>query len=346
MKNPHLASAVSRALRSLPLVLLAAGALCADGVAPVPLQGSPDGDPVALPARLAPPVAQLSGSPDGAEASAMPTARDFSMLSEVNRVRAQNGLQPLRYEARLFACAHQHSSQQVRGQYLGHGDRAGGSDTFSTRLRQHGYMGRTIAEVVAGDYAQVADALRKWMDSPAHREMLLDPDMVEAGFACVEGSSPGTNRWTGVLADPVQKATPVAPRMAPPVAAAPAVPQPATRVSAPSSMPVRTPSLAPVRPPLPSAPRVAEPLPSAPRASLPATGGNMVPPPATTRGATALPSAPRTQPLPSAPRAASQPSAPVRTAQPLPSSEPWSPNSLPSYIPAPKPKKVQCVGGT
>lgn len=341
MKNFSPSSALSRALRSLPLVLVTAGAVCADGMGPGSevLRGTPDGDVVL---RTAPSAASLSGSPDGPVA-AMPTARDFDMFRQVNRVRAQHGLQPLRYEARLFACAHEHSTQQMRGAYLGHGDRAGGADTFSVRLRRQGYAGRTIAEVVAGDYPQVSDALQTWMGSPAHRDMLLDPDMVEAAFAFVEGPVAGSNRWTGVLADPAGKATPVAPRAAAPVtsAAAPQLPQPATRVSAPALQAPRTPSLAPVRPPLPSAPRT----------TLGMAEGNLVPPAATSaRPAPVMPAAPRVQPLPSAPRAVAQPSvapqAPTRVTKPDPCAEPWSPNSLPTYIPAPKPKKVQCVGGT
>lgn len=348
MKNPRPSSAFSWALRSLPLVLLAAGALCADELGPRTLSGSPDGD-LAQPVRSAPSVARLSGSPDG-ELAVLPTARDFSMLNEVNRVRAQHGLTALRYESRLFACARQHSEQQLRGSFLGHGDRAGGSDTFSARLRAQGYAGRMLAEVVAGDYVQVSDALQKWLDSPAHRDMLLDPDMVEAAFACVDGDRPGLNRWTGVLADPQVAATPVAPRMPAPVAAVPvpAVPQPATRVSMPpAAAPRSTPVMTPARPAL----TASQPLVGSP-------DGNIVPPPVGARTSPMVnspprvtsqpivPVVPRVQPVVPAPRTAVQPTAPSRAAPPA-SAQPWSPNSMPTYIPSqPRTKKTECVGGT
>ncbi|MFM8980214.1 MAG: CAP domain-containing protein [Planctomycetia bacterium] len=357
MKNPRPSSAVSWALRSLPLVLVAAGGLCADELGPRALSGSPDAEVVASGAMPAPSV--LKGSPDGELAAAIPTARDFSMLSEVNRARAQRGLPALRYEARLFACAREHSEQQVRGKFLGHGDRAGGTDTFSARLRTHGYAGRTIAEVVAGDYVQVGDALQKWLDSPAHADMLLDPDMVEAAFACVDGDTPGTNRWTGVLADPQGKATPVAAAAPAPLAAvpAPAMPNPATRVSAPPAMaPRSTPGMTPARPALTSA----QPLVGSP-------DGNLVPPPLGARTSPVVPSAarvqpvvpvaprmqpvvpvaPRAQPVVPAPRTAVQPTPPSRAVPPA-SAQPWSPNSMPTYIPTPpaRTRKTECVGGT
>lgn len=176
----------------LPWIVLAAGIY----MAAAPSAMAHGGDSGAAP---------LPGSPDVETASVMPTARDMSMLNEVNRHRAQHGLPDLRYEPRLFACAREHSERQVRGHFLGHGDHAGGPDTFSARLRRQGYTGHAIAEVVAGDYVRVGDVLQKWLDSPSHRDMLLDPDMSEAAFACVNGDQPGMNRWTGILAEPLNR---------------------------------------------------------------------------------------------------------------------------------------------
>jgi hypothetical protein len=312
----------------------------------------------------------LTGDPDGgssasARAVAVPTQHDLAALTEVNRLRAQQGLAPVRYEARLYAAAYAHSLEQMKDGYLGHDSRDPARATLGQRVGLEGYVGRTYAEVVAKDFPDARSVVAAWMDSPRHREVLLDPDLTEAAFARVDGPANRTNRWTGDFADPGRSFTPI-PAPTPQPQTPPPAPSQATRVSVPPA-PVRSGTLSPAagppsRPPVPatvapstfpppsasapavkaapSQPRVAPPPPPpAPRSVASGADGNIVPPAAGMRAsAPARPYVPPVAAAPSvppssAPRAANPPMA----SAPRPAQPTAAPRTAPRppYRPAP-----------
>jgi hypothetical protein len=241
------------------------------------LTGDPDGGRDAV----------LTGDPDGAPTAAavnvtaaanvpMPSEHDLACLAEVNRVRAQHGVPAVRFESKLFAAAYLHSQEQMRDGFLGHDSRNPARATLGQRMQHQGYVGRTYAEVVAKDFPDSRAVVAAWMDSPRHREVLLDPDLLEAAFARVDGPANRTNRWTGDFADPGRSYTPLpTPPAGAPVAAQPfgsqpigsqpygsqagaqvptaQVPNPATRASVPASPAPRSGVMQPARPEIPTA---------------------------------------------------------------------------------------------
>jgi hypothetical protein len=312
------------------------------------LTGDPDG-------------VELRGDPDGAPSPAlgipMPSEHDLTCLAEVNRVRAQHGVPAVRYEAKLYAAAYLHSLEQMREGYLGHESRDAQRATLGQRMQQQGYVGRTYAEVVAKDFPDARSVVAAWMDSPRHREVLLDPDLVEAAFSRVDGPANRTNRWTGDFADPGRSYTPLPTPPAAasaPVSPAPQVPNPATRASVAPTPAPRSGVMPPARPEIPSAaafppaspsaplPRAAvqaqptpplQPLMAAPtpQPATPRMTSPVAPPSATARGAStdgnlvpppagmraAAPAAPYV--VPSTPRVTNQaPGVAPRTVQPQP----------------------------
>ena len=287
----------------------------------------------------------LTGDPDGggngltaARAVAVPSEHDLAALTEVNRLRAQHGLAPVRYEARLYAAAYAHSLEQMQGGYLGHDSRNPERATLGQRMQLERYVGRTYAEVVAKDFPDARSVVAAWMDSPRHREVLLDPDLSEAAFARVDGPANRTNRWTGDFADPGRSYTPIPAAPKPQPVAPPHGPSHATRVGVPPAA-ARSVMLPPARPPVPvpSQPRVAPPPPSVPRvaASQPAgprRDGNIVPPASGMRAS--APARPFVPPVGVAPPSA------LRSPNPVPpyvaSAPPTAPR--PSYRPAARPK--------
>jgi uncharacterized protein YkwD len=192
---------------------------------PVPLGGSPDGDET-----------PVSASQPRARAPLTPTAEDMALLAEVNRQRALQALPAIRYEPRLFAAARLHCDEQLRHNYLGHGSPEPERARLSQRLGQEGYTGRMYAEVVASNFFDVPSVVEAWMQSPAHRAVLLDAELSEGAFCRLDSADRQTNRWTGDFGAPV-----------------------ALKVTAPPSGP------------LPSSPRTLGPAPApvAPSASLP-----------------------------------------------------------------------------
>jgi uncharacterized protein YkwD len=107
-------------------------------------------------------------------------------------MRAEHGLTPFRWNDRLFRAAHDHSAEQHRHGYMGHGSPDPARDELEDRLRfaDCGPL-RTWAEVVGWGYAGPASVVNGWMNSRGHRKILLDPDLTDAGFARVGDSFTG-----------------------------------------------------------------------------------------------------------------------------------------------------------
>lgn len=188
----------------LPAPVIRRGIALQDNVAPLAAR-----QPVGL-------GGSLSGSPDG---PATLRTDDLAVLEQVNRVRAQHGLGAIQFNVRLFNAARAHSDEQLRQNFLGHGSLDPDRVRLSDRMLAAGYVGRVYAEVVARDYMTVESVVRAWMDSPTHREVLLDPELSEGAFCRLDSVDGRTNRWTGDFGAPDALATPVPPSV-------PAVPKP------------------------------------------------------------------------------------------------------------------------
>lgn len=85
-------------------------------------------------------------------------------LAEANRIRAQYGLRPLILDPALQAGCQRHSQWMASYRSLQHAS---------------GY-----AEIIAmHPYGNVNFAFQQWLNSPAHRNLLLSPYYTRAGFA-------------------------------------------------------------------------------------------------------------------------------------------------------------------
>ena len=118
------------------------------------------------------------------------------MLEQVNRVRAQHSLRSLRFHPTLWIAARDHSIEQDRHRYMGHGSPDPSRRELTQRMALAGYRGSVFAEVVAWGYPDVASVVEGWMNSADHRRILLDPELTEAGFSRVG------EYWTGNFGAP------------------------------------------------------------------------------------------------------------------------------------------------
>lgn len=119
------------------------------------------------------------------------------LLEEINRVRAANGVRPLRTDARLRAAAEAHSRDMVAHGYLGHGD-------FGRRLQSYGVRARAVGENVAwgaGSSVRARAVVASWMSSPWHRANLLSREFRRIGLGVATGSFGGQRRAHLVTAD-------------------------------------------------------------------------------------------------------------------------------------------------
>lgn len=200
----------------------------------------PPATPYAAPREVAPTPAPTSPQ---RMASGAPTGEDFDVLARVNAIRAARGLHALAWNDTIWRAALEHSREQHHHGFMGHGSPDPRRNRLSQRMALAGYRGRMFGEVVAWNYRDAPSVVRGWMESPSHRDILLDRKMTEAAF-CRVGEY-----WTGNFG------LPFAAHAAVPYEPAPCAPPPRRPATAPSrtrsSLP--TPRLPPP-PPLPRFP--------------------------------------------------------------------------------------------
>ena len=202
----HLASI---ALLSLPLSLLSLDAASADcttvaGVqltcsSPPPSSSSQPASSSPSSSPSAPPPAQPAGPGHIAEA---PGAAG-RLLELVNAERSSRGLGALSVRADVISIANPHSSAMASKRGIWHND-----GYFSSGTR-NGLRAKLLGENVAMN-SSVDDAHRRLMNSPAHRNNILDGRFTQAGFSVVHDEA-GTLYVTQNFMTPADAGTTASP---------------------------------------------------------------------------------------------------------------------------------------
>ena len=147
--------------------------------------GAPRRDGVAAGAACA--GADLAASP---QSLAGMTAATLCLL---NGERADRGLAPLASNGRLATAATAYAADLVAGSYFSHTGRDGSG--LLDRVERTGYLPRNAGWVLGENLAWGTGALatpgaimQAWMNSPGHRENILNPDFREIGIGVVAGN--------------------------------------------------------------------------------------------------------------------------------------------------------------
>ncbi len=117
----------------------------------------------------------------------------FRLLDSVNSLRAAKSLGPLSFNAQLNAAAATHSrdmSVQNRPWHFG----SDGSSPL-VRVQRSGYTGRLLGELISETYETELKTLGTWMQDPAQRTVILDPNAREIGFSWYQEQT-GKIWWT------------------------------------------------------------------------------------------------------------------------------------------------------
>src|ERR671934_2256950 len=140
---------------------------------------------------VASPAAATSSSPTSAMA-----ALEQGVLTNINALRAQHGLAPLRFSSGLTAAARQHTAEMVRSGLFSHSSPNGSS--FDRRIaRFYPMAGRhywAVGENLLWRSPDVdpSGALQMWLNSPEHRKILLTARWREIGISAVHvAAAPG-----------------------------------------------------------------------------------------------------------------------------------------------------------
>jgi uncharacterized protein YkwD len=119
------------------------------------------------------------------------------VLADINVLRRQHGLAPLRLSASLSSAARQHSGEMAARGYFSHNS-ANGS-TFDRRIARYYPMGSShywsVGENLLWSSPDVdpSGALQMWWNSPEHRKNMLTARWREIGLSAVHvPAAPGT----------------------------------------------------------------------------------------------------------------------------------------------------------
>ena len=102
------------------------------------------------------------------------------VVALTNSYRAQYGLQPLTLNANLSTSAQVHSEDMALSDFFSHT----GSDGTKVRDRAvaAGYQSSYVGENIAAGYITAEEVVRGWMNSPSHRDNILNSNYTEIGI--------------------------------------------------------------------------------------------------------------------------------------------------------------------
>lgn len=124
------------------------------------------------------------------------SALELGVLDQLNGLRRQHGLAPLRLSPTLSAAARQHSAEMAARGYFSHSSANGSS--FDKRVARYYPMGHrrywSVGENLLWSSPDVdpAGALQLWVNSPEHRANMLTARWREIGISAIHShSAPG-----------------------------------------------------------------------------------------------------------------------------------------------------------
>ncbi len=135
------------------------------------------GDTAVSPAAV--PVSTTSPTGASACATNMNTILG-QLLNQTNAVRQSQGLSSLRFSYQLGQAAQNHATDMATYNYFSHVGRNGSK--LVDRINQTGYEYTALGENLAAGYDTPKAVVEGWLNSPSHRENLLNPSYNEIGF--------------------------------------------------------------------------------------------------------------------------------------------------------------------
>ena len=136
--------------------------------------------------------------------SVPPTPLDMNIaLADFNAYRAQMGLSPVKYDAKLNAASQVHAEDMARAGDASHTGTDGSS--HSDRVQRQAYYFTIVAENVASGQKSWEKVFKAWQDSPGHNVNLLLPEVTDFGVALVyDPDSAYQTYWAMLVAAPMQ----------------------------------------------------------------------------------------------------------------------------------------------
>lgn len=134
--------------------------------------------------------ADLSRRFPGCEVPANLDAWRDEIMALVNAERRANGLNALRRNLTLERQATQYACEMIQFGFFAHDNPVTGS-TLSERSDEFGYDFLVVGENLAAGQRTPQAAFNDWLDSPGHRQNILDPRFTELGVGIRTGGQYG-----------------------------------------------------------------------------------------------------------------------------------------------------------
>lgn len=134
--------------------------------------------------KVPPPGAPLSLVPPSGNSTPSETMTGFEQLvfDLTNQQRVSLGLTALNVNAKLVKAGHIQANNMARLETMEHTLPTTETPTFTDRASKVGYTYAQLGENIAMGYPDAAAVVTGWMDSPHHRENILDPHFTEMGI--------------------------------------------------------------------------------------------------------------------------------------------------------------------
>ncbi|HZZ99065.1 MAG TPA: CAP domain-containing protein [Candidatus Saccharimonadia bacterium] len=112
------------------------------------------------------------------------------VLSSINAQREHNGLSDLKSNDKLDQAASAKASDMFAQQYWAHTSPTGVTPWFF--LKNAGYEYSVAGENLARDFGDTDSMISAWMESPSHKENILNSKYIDTGIAVLDGQLQGT----------------------------------------------------------------------------------------------------------------------------------------------------------
>jgi hypothetical protein len=130
------------------------------------------------------------------------------IISLTNKERTSAGLNVLHINKQLTQAAEAKAQAILNSQTFDH---TIDGKKFSSWIKVTGYQYKLVGENLAIDFVTDEGLMRAWMNSPEHRENILEKDYTEIGIGIAEGKFDGQNTIVvaQLFGDPIIKAAPI-----------------------------------------------------------------------------------------------------------------------------------------
>jgi len=109
------------------------------------------------------------------------------IIVAVNQQRVKKNISPLIVNSQLMQASLNKVKDMASKNYFSHISPVDGKK-WSTFIKESGYKYVEAGENLANGYDSVEDMVKAWMDSPTHRENILNPGFEETGMALEYGT--------------------------------------------------------------------------------------------------------------------------------------------------------------